>query len=268
MAQAFQSLGTGVDLVEGMDHILPREPRGLGEALAAAIAGDNLRIHLDRRAASVAREDGRYVVALGDGSTLDGQRLLVATGRRPRVEGLGLANVGIDADRRGIQVDLRMSAGDGIWAIGDVTGIWPLTYVGKYHGRIAAANILGEPRKADYSAVPRVVFTHPQAAAVGETDRPVTATISLSAVPKTATYLRAWDQHPGFLTLVSDGDVLTGAYGVGPEAGEWMQQATVAIRARVPLDVLSDTIQPFPTFSEAFHFALAELTSPVPAAAR
>ena len=161
-----------------------------------------------------------------------------------------------------------MSAGDGIWAIGDVTGIWPLTYVGKYHGRIAAANILGESREADYSAVPRVVFTHPQAAAVGAPDGPLTATISLSAVPKTATYLRAWDEHPGFLTLVSDGEVLTGAYGLGPEAGEWMQQATLAIRARVPLEVLSDTIQPFPTFSEAFHFALAELATRVPAGAR
>jgi pyruvate/2-oxoglutarate dehydrogenase complex dihydrolipoamide dehydrogenase (E3) component len=112
------------------------------------------------------------------------------------------------------------------------------------------------------------VFTHPQAAAVGAAEGLMTATIPLSAVPKTATYLRAWDQQPGFLTLVSDGEVLTGAYGLGPEAGEWMQQATVAIRARVPLSVLSDTIQPFPTFSEAFHFALAELTSQVPAGAR
>jgi pyruvate/2-oxoglutarate dehydrogenase complex dihydrolipoamide dehydrogenase (E3) component len=149
-----------------------------------------------------------------------------------------------------------------------VTGIWPLTYVGKYQGRIAAANILGEDRRADYTAVPRVVFTHPQAASVGEPEGSVTATISLSEVPKTATYLRAWDEHPGFLTLISDGDALTGAYGLGPEAGEWMQQATVAIRARVPLTVLSDTIQPFPTFSEAFHFALAKLTSPVPAGTR
>jgi pyruvate/2-oxoglutarate dehydrogenase complex dihydrolipoamide dehydrogenase (E3) component len=267
MAQAFHSLGTTVDLVEGMEHILPREPRALGEALGTAIASEQLRIHLGRRAASVTREDDRYVVAFDDGSTLDGQRLLVATGRRPRVDGLGLENVGLEADRRGIPVDLRMSAGDGLWAIGDVTGIWPLTYVGKYHGRIAAANILGKPRVADYSAVPRVVFTHPQAAAVGETDGPLEATISLSAVPKTATYLRAWDEHPGFLTLVSDGDVLTGAYGLGPEAGEWMQQATVAIRGRVPLEVLSDTIQPFPSFSEAFHFALSELVTRVPAGA-
>jgi pyruvate/2-oxoglutarate dehydrogenase complex dihydrolipoamide dehydrogenase (E3) component len=112
------------------------------------------------------------------------------------------------------------------------------------------------------------VFTHPQAAAVGEPEGSVVATISLSQVPKTATYLRDWDEHPGFLTLISDGDVLTGAYGLGPEAGEWMQQATVAIRARVPLAVLKDTIQPFPTFSEAFHFALAELKAPVAAGAR
>ena len=268
LAQAFASFGTRVDLAEGMDHILPREPGPLGEALGDAISGERLRIHLGRRASSVSRDSGRFVVSFADGTMLEGERLLVATGRRPRVEGLGLENVGIEASPRGIPVDGRMSAGDGVWAIGDVTGIWPLTYVGKYHGRIAAANILGETREADYTAVPRVVFTHPQAAAVGAAEGSVTATVSLSAVPKTSTYLRAWDEHPGFLTLVSDGEVLTGAYGIGPEAGEWMQQATVAIRARVPLAVLADTIQPFPTFSEAFHFALAELTSRVPAHAR
>ena len=267
MAQAFAALGSTVDLVEGMEHILPREPRALGEALAQALAGERLRIHLGQRAAGVGREHDRFVVAFSDGTSLDAERLLVATGRRPRVRDIGLEKIGIDAAPRGIPVDERMSAGDGVWAIGDVTGIWPLTYVGKYHGRIAAANILGERRKADYTAVPRIVFTHPQAAAVGSPDGALAATISLSAVPKTATYLRAWDEHPGFLTLISDGEVLTGAYGLGPEAGEWMQQATVAIRAQVPLDVLADTIQPFPTFSEAFHFALAELTKLVPARA-
>ena len=261
LAQAFATLGASVDLVEGMDHILPREPRRLGEALGGKLAGERLRIHLGRRVAGVKVSGSGFGVTFEDGRSLEGERLLVATGRRPRVADLGLETIGIDAKPHGIPVDARMSAGEGVWAIGDVTGIWPLTYVGKYHGRIAAANILGEPREADYSAVPRVVFTHPQAAAVGATDGPVTATISLSAVPKTATYLRAWDEDPGFLTLISDGAVLTGAYGVGPEAGEWMQQATVAIRARVPLAVLSDTIQPFPTFSEAFHFALAELTN-------
>jgi pyruvate/2-oxoglutarate dehydrogenase complex dihydrolipoamide dehydrogenase (E3) component len=266
MAQAFSSYGTEVDLVEGMDHILPREPRPLGKALGEAVASERLRIHLGRRASRVSHDGGRYVVSFENGDTLEGERLLVATGRRPRVEGLGLENIRIETSPRGIPVDARMSAADGVWAIGDVTGIWPLTYMGKYHGRIAAANILGDSRKADYTAVPRVVFTHPQAASVGASEDLLTATISLSSVPKTATYLRAWDEHPGFLTLLSDGEVLTGAYGVGPEAGEWMQQATLAIRARVPLAVLNDTIQPFPTFSEAFHFALAELTSLVPAA--
>jgi dihydrolipoamide dehydrogenase len=268
LAQAFATLGASIDLVEGMDHILPREPRELGEALAEAITSERLRIHLGRRATGVARDGSNYVVSFDDGSQLSARRLLVATGRRARVDGIGLENVGVEAGRPGVSVDARMNAGDGVWAIGDVTGIWPLTYMGKYQGRVAAANIMGERREADYTAVPRVVFTHPQAAAVGDSEGPLTTTISLSAVPKTAAYLRAWDDHPGFLTLISDGEALTGAYGLGPEAGEWMQQATVAIRARVPLEVLSDTIQPFPTFSEAFHFALSELTSRVPAAAR
>jgi pyruvate/2-oxoglutarate dehydrogenase complex dihydrolipoamide dehydrogenase (E3) component len=268
MAQAFATLGATVDLVEGMNHLLPREPDALGEALAEALASERLRIHLGHRAASVDRDGSEYAVQFENGSKLVGERVLVATGRRPRVKDLGLENVGIEPEPHGIPVDSHMRAGDGIWAIGDVTGIWPLTYVGKYHGRIAAANILGENREADYSAVPRVVFTHPQAAAVGESEGPVTATISLSVVPKTATYLRAWDERPGFLTLISDGEVLTGAYGLGPEAGEWMQQATLAIRAQIPLGLLADTIQPFPTFSESFHFALAELTSQVPAPAR
>jgi pyruvate/2-oxoglutarate dehydrogenase complex dihydrolipoamide dehydrogenase (E3) component len=268
MAQTFEALGTTVDLVEGMDHLLPHEPRPLGEALRDAMVSEWLRVHLGMRAGAVGREPDRYVVEFEDGSRLDGQRLLVATGRRPRVSDLGLENIGIEANPHGLAVDARMSAGDGVWAIGDVTGIWPFTYVGKYHGRIVAANILGESREADYTAVPRVVFTHPQAAAVGEPDGPVTASVSLSAVPRTATYMRAWDEHPGFLTLISDGEVLTGAYGLGPEAGEWMQQATLAIRAHVPLELLRDTIQPFPTFSEAFYFALAELHSQVPTGAR
>jgi dihydrolipoamide dehydrogenase len=173
------------------------------------------------------------------------------------VRDLGLASVGLDA----IRVDARMRVADGLWAIGDVTGVWPLTYVGKYQGRVAAANILGTPREADYRAVPRVVFSDPQAAAVGEAEGRFAVTVSLAEVPRTATYTRAYDTRPGFLTLVSDGEVVTGAHALGPEAGEWLQQATLAIRARVPLDVLDDVIQPFPTFSEVFLLALQELAA-------
>ena len=259
MAQAIHRFGASVALVEGADRVLPREPQGLGEALAAALSADGIELCFGQHASAVSREDGEYVVEFPDRDALRGDRLLVATGRRPRVDGLGLESVGIEPGRRGIPVDARMRAGEGVWAIGDVTGIWPLTYVGKYQGRIAAANILGESREADYSAVPRVVFTDPQAASVGEPEGTVTATISLAGVPRTYTYMREYADRPNFMTLVSDGERITGAYALGPEAGEWLQQATVAIRARVPLEVMNDVIQPFPTFSEAFLNAMLEL---------
>jgi dihydrolipoamide dehydrogenase len=134
-----------------------------------------------------------------------------------------------------------------------------LTHVGKYQGRVVAANILGKPRAANYEAVPRVVFTDPQAASVGAADAPYSATARLSEIAKTAAYTRETEDLNGFMTLLSDGERLTGAYALGPEAGEWLQQATLAIRARVPLDVLHDTIQPFPTFSEIYLAALKDL---------
>jgi pyruvate/2-oxoglutarate dehydrogenase complex dihydrolipoamide dehydrogenase (E3) component len=124
---------------------------------------------------------------------------------------------------------------------------------------VAAANILGGDRSANYDAVPRLVFTDPQAASVGEPDGALSATVPLAEVPRTSTYTRAYAERPGFMTLVSDGERLTGAYALGPEAGEWLQQATVAIRARVPLPVLFDVIQPFPSFSEAFLATLSDL---------
>ena len=262
LGQALRRMGASVAIVEGADRVLAREPAPVGEAVRAALAADGIELHLGTHATAARREAGEFVLALTDDSELRGDRLLVATGRRPRLDRLGLQTVGIDGR---VEVDARMRIGDGLWAIGDVTGIWPLTYVGKYQGRIAAANILGEAREADYSAVPRVVFTDPQAAAVGEADGPLTATVSLAEVPRTATYTRAYDCEPGFMTLVSDGDRLTGAYAVGPDAGEWLQQATLAIRAGVPLAVFEDVIQPFPTFSEAFLHALLELKAARPA---
>jgi pyruvate/2-oxoglutarate dehydrogenase complex dihydrolipoamide dehydrogenase (E3) component len=267
MAQAVARMGASVALVEGMDHLLPREPKPLGDALGQALTTEGIELCFGQHSSAVRREDGEYVLEFPDRADLRGDRLLVATGRRPRVEDIGLETVGIEPTKQGIEVDPRMCAGDGVWAIGDVTGIWPLTYVGKYQGRVAAANILGRRREADYQAVPRVVFTDPQAAAVGEAEGTLTATVPVSQVPRTATYTRAYADKPGFMTLVSDGKRLTGAYALGPEAGEWLQQATVAIRARVPLEVMNDVIQPFPTFSEIFLYALEELGANVPAAA-
>jgi pyruvate/2-oxoglutarate dehydrogenase complex dihydrolipoamide dehydrogenase (E3) component len=259
MGQALARMGASVAIVDGAEHVLAREPAALGAALGEALAADGIELHLGVHAARAARDGSDYVLTLTNGRELRGDRLLVATGRRPRTAGLGLETVGIDPGPRGIPVDARMRAGDGLWAIGDVTGIWPLTYVGKYQGRVAAANLLGGDREADYAAVPRVVFCDPQAASVGEADGPLTATVALADVPRTATYTRAYDVRPGFMTLVSDGERITGAHALGPEAGEWLQQATLAIRARVPLDVVQDVIQPFPTFSEAFLHALQAL---------
>jgi pyruvate/2-oxoglutarate dehydrogenase complex dihydrolipoamide dehydrogenase (E3) component len=268
MAQVLARMGTAVALVEGMEHPLPREPRRLGEALAEALAGDGIDLRFGQHATGVRDEGGEFVVAFPDDTELRGEKLLVATGRRPRSSGLGLEAIGVEVSERGdVVVDDRMSAGENVWAIGDVSGIWPLTYVGKYQARVAASNILGTPRKANFEAVPRVVFTDPQAASVGEAEGALEVTVALKDVPRTSTYTRAYEHKPGFLTLVSDGERITGAYALGPEAGEWLQQATLAIRARVPLEVMNDTIQPFPTFSEVFLHALTELGVKVPAPA-
>jgi pyruvate/2-oxoglutarate dehydrogenase complex dihydrolipoamide dehydrogenase (E3) component len=259
LAQATARMGGSVAIVEGAERLLAHEPAELGDAIATVLEGDGVELHVGVRCVAARRDNGDYVVELSDGSELRGERLLLATGRSPRTAGLGLDTVGIDPGRGGIPVDGRMRAADGLWAIGDVTGIWPLTYVGKYQGRVAASNILGVPREADYTAVPRVIFTDPQAASVGAADGPLTATIALADVARTATYTRAYADEPGFMTLVSDGERLTGARAIGPDAGEWLQQATLAIRAGVPLDVYDDVIQPFPTFSEAFLLGLQAL---------
>ena len=131
---------------------------------------------------------------------------------------------------------MRTCARRRLWAVGDITGLWQLTHVGEYQGEVVASNILGEPREANYDAVPRVVYTDPQAAAVGATEARFSATAPLPDIPKTSTYTRAYADGVGFLTLLGDGERLTGAYALGPEAGEWLQQATLAIRARISLE--------------------------------
>ncbi len=266
LAQAVRRLGGEATLVEGAGHVLAREPAPLGEALGEVLRRDGVELVLGVNATAARREGENYVLELDDGRALRGERLLVATGRRPRVAGIGLETVGVEANAHGIPVDGHLRAGERLWAMGDVTGIWPLTHVGKYEGEVVAANILGEPREANYEAVPRVVYTDPQAAAVGAIEAPFSATAPVSGVSKTATYTRAYAESNGFLTLLSDGERLTGAYALGPEAGEWLQQATLAIRARVPLEVLRDTIQPFPTFSEIYVLALKALHGEITAA--
>ena len=252
VAQAVRRLGGEVVIVEGARQLLAREPAPLGQALSEVLRRECVEVLLGVRATAARRDGDDYILEFDDGTEARGDRLLVATGRRPRVDDLGLDTIGVQADKHGIPVDAQLRVVEGIWAIGDVTGIRLLTHVGKYQGEVVAANILGEQRHASYDAIPSVVYTDPQAAAVGAAAARFAATTALTEVAKTATYMRSPTQSNGFLTLLSDGDGLVGAFAFGPEAGEWLQQATVAIRARVPLDVLRDTIQPFPTFSEIF----------------
>jgi pyruvate/2-oxoglutarate dehydrogenase complex dihydrolipoamide dehydrogenase (E3) component len=259
MGQAVRRLGGETVVIDMSDYLLAREPAPLGEALGEALRREGVELVLSANATAARREGEDYVLELDDGRELRGDRLLVATGRRPRVNGIGLETVGVEPDARGVPVDAHLRAAEKLWAIGDVNGLWPLTHVGKYQGDVVAANILGQSRKAHYEAVPRVVYTDPQAASVGASAGRFSGTVMLSGLPKIATYTRAYAEQNGFMTLLSDGERLTGAYALGPEAGEWLQQATLAIRARVPLEVLADTIQPFPTFSEIYNDALKAL---------
>src|SRR4051794_16489432 len=201
MAQAVCRLGGEVAVIDMADHLLAREPAPLGEALGEVLRREGIELVLSANAAA-ARHDGEdFVVEIDDGRELRGDRLLVATGRRPRVRGVGLETVGVEPDAHGVPVDAHLRAAENLWAIGDVNGLWPLTHVGKYQGEVVASNILGEPRKASYEAVPRVVYTDPQAAAVGADAGRFSATASLAEVAKTATYTHAYAEKNGFMTL-------------------------------------------------------------------
>lgn len=265
LAQATTRLGGSATILDGAAHLLAREPAPLGEALGEELRGEGIELVLGAQAKAARRDGEDFVLELDDARELRGDKLLVATGRRPRVEGIGLETVGIEPDRGGVKVDDHLRAGERLWAIGDVNGAWPLTHVGKYEGDVVAANILGEDRPVNYDAVPRVTYADPQAAAVGANEGTFEGTAKLTEIAKTATYTHAYKDSKGYLTLLSDGERLVGAHALGPEAGEWLGQATVAIRAGIPLEVLTDTIQPFPTFSEIFVPALKALREAIAA---
>jgi pyruvate/2-oxoglutarate dehydrogenase complex dihydrolipoamide dehydrogenase (E3) component len=265
MGQVVRRLGGEVVITDMAAHVLGREAAPLGEALGSMLQREGIELVLSSSVTKARRDGDDYVLELDGGQKLRGDRILVATGRRPRVKGIGLDTFGVEENAHGVPVDAHLRAADGLWAIGDVNGLWPLTHVGKYQGEVVADNILGRPREANYEAVPRVVYTDPQAAAVGATAGRYSATVPITDIAKIATYTRAYADDKGFITLLSDGDRLTGAYALGPESGEWLQQATLAIRSHLPLDILADTIQPFPTFSEIYVGALKKLRQQVAA---
>jgi pyruvate/2-oxoglutarate dehydrogenase complex dihydrolipoamide dehydrogenase (E3) component len=262
LAQLYRRLGSQVVLVQNGEHLLPRmDPEG-ADILADTFREEGIELRLRARATRVTGGGGSpYRLELEGAEPLEGERLLVATGRRPNVDALDLAALGVTVEREGVRTDERLSAAEGVWAAGDVTGVALFTHVGKYQGRIAAANVAGLTRRADYSAIPAAVFTDPQVAAVGDTsgEGAVVSRWKLESVSRTGTFQKP--KQPGLVKLYADPErkVLVGATTVGPEAGEWLGQLTLAIRAQITVDVLRDTIQPFPTFSEAIFFAAREL---------
>jgi pyruvate/2-oxoglutarate dehydrogenase complex dihydrolipoamide dehydrogenase (E3) component len=269
LAQALSRFGAKVAIVEG-NRLLAREGRDAGDAIGRQLKAEGIELHLGKHADQVRAENGGVTVRLNDGAMLAAKRILVATGRRPRVKDLGLETIGLDPESRQVDVDQQLrTKANNVWAIGDATGVALFTHVGKYQGRVAAGAMLGKEVRADYRALPRVTFTDPQVAGAGMTEDQAeergieltTGRTEIASVARTSTYTRDYDKLPGFLTLIADRrrGVLIGATAVGPEAGEWLQQATLAIRAEVSVGVLRDTIQPFPTFSEIFVEALAEL---------
>jgi pyruvate/2-oxoglutarate dehydrogenase complex dihydrolipoamide dehydrogenase (E3) component len=249
-----------VTLVEAGDRLLAREEPAVSELLAAALEADGIDLHLAAEAESVTRVDGARHVKLSTGREVQGSELLVATGRRARVQGIGLESVGIDPSPHGVKVDQRCRAGDGVWAVGDVTGVMAFTHVGMYQGRIAAQDIVGEEVRASYHAIPRVVFSDPEIAAVGMTiaqgrEKGIELMKSRIELPEVLTRPWTYEQNPrGELGLLADRErqVLVGAWAVAPLAGEWIHQAALAIKTEVPLAVLRDTVAQFPTSSEAY----------------
>jgi dihydrolipoamide dehydrogenase len=289
LAQLYAAFGSKVTLVEAADRLLPAEPAFAGHVLAAALRRAGVEIYLGSPAAKAERTPDGLTLALADGTRIDANRLLLATGRRPRLSNLGLEKIGVTAlpgtapptppvlpttttcqvaDKDGEPV-----ADGHVWAAGDVTGVGH-THAGQYQARMVAANLTRACgtaeagtaeaadglREADYSAIPRVVFTTPEVFGVGvnpaDGAEVVTGRASLAG---TARARASGDSVAGYLELYADprSGVLVGAAAVGPDAGSWMGEVTLAIRAKIPVEILADVVHAFPAYGEALEAALA-----------
>jgi pyruvate/2-oxoglutarate dehydrogenase complex dihydrolipoamide dehydrogenase (E3) component len=268
LAQVFARFGVRVSVVEALDRLVAVEEPESSALAAEALVRDDIEVRTGVKAEHVAHDGGEFSLSLSDGATVSGTALLVSTGRQARLGELGLETVGLDRGARSVEVDDRMRAGDGIWAVGDVTGHGAFTHVAMYQAGIAIRDILGENGPpADYRALPRVTFTDPEIAAVGLTeqqarDSGVTVQIGLTQLPSSA---RGWIHkvgNAGFVKLVVDADrgVLIGATSAGPVGGEVLSGLVVAVHGEVPVDRLRHMIYAYPTFHRAIEDALRELS--------
>lgn len=260
--------GVDVTLVHRGQALLEREEPRVGELARLHLEEAGVKVRLDARVARARREGNGSVLELDDGTSVSTDVVIFATGRRPRSQDLGFETAGVTLDDRGaVQIDEHCRAGDTVWAIGDVTGVMPFTHVAKYQGRIVADAILGRPRPATYEGIPRVVFGDPEIAAAGITQAQADEqgrSTAFAELDLAESLTRPWtyEQEPrGHLGLLTDTDegILIGAWAVSPLAGEWIHQASLAIRARIPIAALHDQVAQFPSYSEAFQMALENL---------
>ncbi len=271
LGQAFARFGSRVDIVERADRILALEEPEASAAVAASFAREGIGLHTSATVRRVERDGDRYVVGLGD-RRLTADRLLVATGRRSDLDGLGVAAIGADPAARFLPTDGYLRAADGVYAIGDMVGHGAFTHMSMYQGAIVARHILGEPTwPADYRAVPRVTFTDPEVGATGLTEAQARAAglVVRSAVDPLSNSTRGWlyqvgldgEGADGLFKLVADAErgVLVGATAVGPQAGESIGLLTLAIQEAIPISRLARMIYAYPTFHRGISTALAAL---------
>ncbi|APU43432.1 dihydrolipoyl dehydrogenase family protein [Streptomyces sp. TN58] len=267
LAQAFARFGTVVTVVEAMERLLPAEEPEAGALVADVLRSEGITVRTGIRATAVHHLGATFHLTLDGGEELTGRQLLVATGRRPYLAGLGLEAIGLDPGARTLTVDGQMRAADRLWGVGDVTGLGMFTHVAMYQAEIAVRDILGEPGPdADYRALPRVTFTDPEVGSVGLTEHAareqgLRVRTGTARVPSSA---RGWIHkagNDGVIKLVEDADrgVLIGATSAGPAGGEVLYGLAVAVQAEIPVDRLRHMIYAYPTFHRGVEDALADL---------
>ena len=270
LAQAFARFGVRVTVVEAADRILALEEPEASEVLAGVFEREGIEVLTGARVESAAGSGGVTRLTLAGGKTLEAERLLVATGRRPNLRDLGLETIGLDPGQRFLPVDDHLRVAPGVWGIGDVTGKGAFTHVSVYQARIAIADILGKPAPAaDYRALPRVTFTDPEIGAVGLTEaeaRKKGVQVRSGSIPLSYS-TRGFIHGPGndgFIKLVEDAErgVLVGGSTAGPSGGEMISMLCVAVAMEVPTERLRHMIWAYPTFHRGIEGALQALAQP------
>jgi pyruvate/2-oxoglutarate dehydrogenase complex dihydrolipoamide dehydrogenase (E3) component len=268
LGQAFARFGSEVTIVEAADRLVPNEEPEASGLLARVLEGEGLQVRVGSRAVKVDHDGTEFDIHLdGADGPVRAERLLVATGRRPTIDGETLTRLGLDPDNGAVPVDDRLRVTDGVWAVGDVTGKGAFTHVATYQADLVVADILGQPpAAADYRALPRVTFTDPEVGGVGLTeqqarDQGLNVRVGSAEVPSTA---RGWLHkagNEGLVKLVADADtgLLVGATSMGPAGGEVLAALAVAVHGRVPVEALRQMIYAYPTFHRGIQDALREL---------